>query len=340
MNHTLSIDGCAWASLYTLVVRRPSDSLKTAVSRRVCYLSPSPWWSGWKAAGCLNAVRSHLSVLLLGPLLASFILRYLKNYGEETSSFCFREEKPIVHAADLTVLFILLIEIAIIAYCFYKSYKKGLPMILRVIINAEGPAIFLVKLLIVFIKKLKKCIRGEPGINQDTKGDCWKMCDTLIILYLIDIYKWSRYLYIIKRACLRHVFCRLIYGTVPRAYNGTLSECFFRISRELWVGVNRSVVVKSWINRELIMKRCTAFSRFRHSGDPARTALQIMDKQFADLEGKLKTMNFRRQEINALFKLKKPISEFIIKNAGINRWSVQKNTIKNTIHHWYKLRLN
>ena len=67
------------------------------------------------------------------------------------------------------------------------------------------------------------------------------------------------------------------------------------------------------------MKRCTAFSRFRHSGDPARTALQIMDKQFADLEGKLKTMNFRRQEINALFKLKKPISEFIIKNAGINR---------------------
>ena len=43
---------------------------------------------------------------------------------------------------------------------------------------------------------------------------------------------------------------------------------------------------------------------------------------------------------NALLKLKKPFSEFIIENASINRWSVHKNTIKNTIHHRYKLRLN
>ena len=35
------------------------------------------------------------------------------------------------------------------------------------------------------------------------------------------------------------------------------------------------------------------FSRVRHSGDPARTALEIMDKQIAELEGKLKTLNFR-----------------------------------------------
>ena len=34
------------------------------------------------------------------------------------------------------------------------------------------------------------------------------------------------------------------------------------------------------------------------------------------------------------------IGDFNIKNAGINRRSVHKNTIKNTIHHRYKLRLN
>ena len=39
-------------------------------------------------------------------------------------------------------------------------------------------------------------------------------------------------------------------------------------------------------------KRGTAFSRFRYSGDPARTALEIIDKQIAELEGKLKTLNF------------------------------------------------
>ena len=62
------------------------------------------------------------------------------------------------------------------------------------------------------------------------------------------------------------------------------------------MGVNRSVIAKfliKAINREFIKKRDTAFSRFRHSGDPARTALRIMDKQIAELEGKLKTLNFR-----------------------------------------------
>ena len=56
---------------------------------------------------------------------------------------------------------------------------------------------------------------------------------------------------------MRHVFYRPIYGTVPRAYYGMFCVCFLRISRELWVGVNRSVVVKlsnqvntSWVNKE------------------------------------------------------------------------------------------
>ena len=54
-----------------------------------------------------------------------------------------------------------------------------------------------------------------------------------------------------------HVFYRPIYGTVPRVYNGTSNVCFLRINRELWVEVDRSVVMKSliqvhtsWINEE------------------------------------------------------------------------------------------
>ena len=31
------------------------------------------------------------------------------------------------------------------------------------------------------------------------------------------------YLYITKQTCMQHVFYRPIYGTVPGAYNGTLS---------------------------------------------------------------------------------------------------------------------
>ena len=53
------------------------------------------------------------------------------------------------------------------------------------------------------------------------------------------------YLYITKQTCMRHVFYSAIYGTVTRAYNGKLGVCFFRISRELCVGVNRRVVVRS-----------------------------------------------------------------------------------------------
>ena len=44
--------------------------------------------------------------------------------------------------------------------------------------------------------------------------------------YLIDIKKWFRLSIHNQTTCMRHVFYRLIYGTVPRAYNGTLSVCF------------------------------------------------------------------------------------------------------------------
>ena len=48
--------------LYSLVVWGGCQVLLKlrCLGRRVCCLSLSPWWSGWKAAGCLNAVRSHL----------------------------------------------------------------------------------------------------------------------------------------------------------------------------------------------------------------------------------------------------------------------------------------
>ena len=103
-----------------------------------------------------------------GPLLAHFILEFLKNYPENTNSFCFWKEKPIVHAADSTVFVMLLIEIPFIIYTFAKSYKTELPMIFIIvfigIITTEGP-------VIVLILKWKKYSRGKPGINQDTKGD-------------------------------------------------------------------------------------------------------------------------------------------------------------------------
>ena len=111
---------------------------------------------------------SFISVMLLGPLLAHFILEFLKNYPKKTSSFCFWKEKPIVHAADSTVFVMLLIEIPFIIYTFAKSYKTELPMIFIIvfigIITTEGP-------VIVLILKWKKYSRGKPGINQDTKGD-------------------------------------------------------------------------------------------------------------------------------------------------------------------------
>ncbi|CAH3142881.1 unnamed protein product, partial [Pocillopora meandrina] len=95
---------------------------------------------------------SFISVMLLGPLLAHFILEFLKNYPENTNSFCFWKEKPIVHAADSIVFVMLLIDIPFIIYTFAKSYKTELPMIFLIvfigIITTEGP--------------------GTQGRNQDT----------------------------------------------------------------------------------------------------------------------------------------------------------------------------
>ena len=106
--------------------------------------------------------------MLLGPLLAHFILEFLKNYPKKTSSFCFWKEKPIVHAADSTVFVMLLVEIPFIIYTFAKSCKTELSMIFIIvfigIITTEGP-------VIVFILKWKKYNQGKPGIDQDIKGD-------------------------------------------------------------------------------------------------------------------------------------------------------------------------
>ena len=111
---------------------------------------------------------SFISVMLLGPLLAHFILEFLKNYPENTNSFCFWKEKPIVHAADSTVFVMLLVEIPFIIYTFAKSCKTELSMIFIIvfigIITSEGP-------VIVFILKWKKYNQGKPGIDQDIKGD-------------------------------------------------------------------------------------------------------------------------------------------------------------------------
>ena len=118
---------------------------------------------------------SFISVMLLGPLLAHFILEFLKNYPENTNSFCFWKEKPIVHAADSIVFVMLLIDIPFIIYTFAKSYKTELPMIFLIvfigIITTEGPVIGL-------ILKWKKYSRGKPGIDQDTKGDSSSNQDT------------------------------------------------------------------------------------------------------------------------------------------------------------------
>ena len=110
---------------------------------------------------------SFIFVVLLGPFLAYVILEALKSYDEQTTSFCFRKEKPAVHAADLTVLFMLLIEIPIIIYSLAESCKTGLPMIFIMIFIAifivEGP-------VIVSILKWKKYNRGESAINQVMEG--------------------------------------------------------------------------------------------------------------------------------------------------------------------------
>ena len=83
---------------------------------------------------------SFVSVMLLGPLLANFILRYLKKCAEETISLCFRKETPKVLAADSTVGVMLLIEIPIIIYSLAKSCKTELPMIFIIIFIIIIPA--------------------------------------------------------------------------------------------------------------------------------------------------------------------------------------------------------
>ena len=72
-------------------------------------------------------------------------------------------------------------------------------------------------------------------------------------------------LYITKQTCMRHVFYRPMYASVPRTYNGMLNRRFLRISRELRVGVNRSVVAKSFnqVNNSRVNKEAWySFSTF------------------------------------------------------------------------------
>ena len=127
---------------------------------------------------------SFMSVMLLGPLLADYILRFLKLYDETTTSFCFREEKPIVHAADLIVAFVLLVDIPIICYYFYESWKAELPMIFMiifiVIIIVEGP-------VIVLIIKLIKYKRSEQGTNQNPAGGSRVKAPPRCLYYYIGV---------------------------------------------------------------------------------------------------------------------------------------------------------
>ena len=72
------------------------------------------------------------------------------------------------------------------------------------------------------------------------------------------------YLYTIKQTCMRHVFYRPILTT------GRFSVSSFRICRELWVRVYRSVVIKSLnqVNKPWLNKGAwylLAFSRFRQA---------------------------------------------------------------------------
>ena len=146
---------------------------------------------------------SFISVMLLGPLLTYFILEYLKSSPGETSRFCCWEEKPVVYAANLTVVVMLLIEIVIIIYSFIKSYNIGLPMIFILIITAEGPAI-------VSILKLKKYIRGNSGNqggNGGNLGPHGRVKDTM--KRIIAFFRSSIY-YIWVNLVLYHFFWLLI----------------------------------------------------------------------------------------------------------------------------------
>ena len=159
---------------------------------------------------------SFISVLLLGPFLAYFILEYLKGYGEETSRFCCWEEKPVVRAADLTVVVLLLIEIAIILYSCVKGCNTGLPMIFMLIITAEGPAI-------VFILKLKKYIRGyngNQGGNGGNLGPHGRVRDTIT---KISAFFRSSFYYIWVNLALYHFFWLVIGIMITPTWGLTVS---------------------------------------------------------------------------------------------------------------------
>ena len=104
--------------------------------------------------------------------------------------------------------------------------------------------------------------------KEDILWLCWKLHDTLIVLNLIDIYKWFR--------LSIHNQTNMYAARVLSPHIWHCSTCLPRdvlcvpLSNKPRVvsGVNRSVVVKiakslKWINRDLIMKRGTAFSCFR-----------------------------------------------------------------------------
>ena len=116
------------------------------------------------------------------------------------------------------------------------------------------------------------CLRTTHGPNW--KSSCWKPHDALIIFNLTDIYKWFRLslhnqtnMYA-ARALSPHIWhcCTCLQRDVQ--WCGFFFFFFFLIKRELWVGVNRSVVIESlnqvnkpWLNKEAWY----ILSRFRHS---------------------------------------------------------------------------
>ncbi|XP_020626153.1 uncharacterized protein LOC110063498 isoform X2 [Orbicella faveolata] len=104
-------------------------------------------------------ICSYISVILLGPLLSFFILRFLTNYENR----CFQNAKPIVHATDVIAVVMLLIDFVIIPYYFSKSCETGLPKRFIVVIILEGP-------LIILVINLYKYIQGKLD-NQGTQGD-------------------------------------------------------------------------------------------------------------------------------------------------------------------------
>ena len=113
-----------------------------------------------------------------------------------------------------------------------------------------------------------------------SQGECWKLYDTLIVHIWLTFISYFVYLYMTKQACMLHVFYRPIYSTVPRAYNGTLSVCFLRISRELWVGVNRCVIAKL-LNQ--VNKSWGVVQIFTFSTPAAEDAIAILKKGLSSL---------------------------------------------------------